>query len=94
LAEILLVRLLCYAELAFDGYRPLRSLLEIPGAKEIGVEFRPVKDIQHGGWRVGVCCWQPPFKGCRTLKTNLNRIFCGAAISQLKRLCSCLMFIA
>ncbi|HEY9812208.1 MAG TPA: aminotransferase class I/II-fold pyridoxal phosphate-dependent enzyme, partial [Candidatus Sericytochromatia bacterium] len=33
--EILLVHDLCYAELAFDGYQPT-SLLEIPGAKEIG----------------------------------------------------------
>jgi len=36
--EIMLVHDLCYAELSFDGYQPT-SLLEIPGAKEISVEF-------------------------------------------------------
>ena len=51
--EILLVHDLCYAELAFDGYQPT-SLLEIPGAKDIGVEFHTLsKTYNMAGWRVG-----------------------------------------
>ncbi|AFZ15287.1 LL-diaminopimelate aminotransferase apoenzyme [Crinalium epipsammum PCC 9333] len=71
--EILLVHDLCYAELAFDGYQPT-SLLEIPGAKEIGVEFHTLsKTYNMAGWRVGfVVGNQHIIQGLRTLKTNLD----------------------
>ena len=71
--EILLVHDLCYAELAFDGYQPT-SLLEIPGAKEIGVEFHTLsKTYNMAGWRVGfVVGNRHIIQGLRTLKTNLD----------------------
>ena len=71
--EILLVHDLCYAELAFDGYQPV-SLLEIPGAKDIGVEFHTLsKTYNMAGWRVGfVVGNQHIIQGLRTLKTNLD----------------------
>ena len=71
--EILLVHDLCYAELAFDGYKPT-SLLEIPGAKEIGVEFHTLsKTYNMAGWRVGfVVGNRHIIQGLRTLKTNLD----------------------
>jgi LL-diaminopimelate aminotransferase len=71
--EILLVHDLCYAELAFDGYHPT-SLLEIPGAKEIGVEFHTLsKTYNMAGWRVGfVVGNRHVIQGLRTLKTNLD----------------------
>jgi len=71
--EILLVHDLCYAELAFDGYQPT-SLLEIPGAKEIGVEFHTLsKTYNMAGWRVGfVVGNRRIIQGLRTLKTNLD----------------------
>jgi LL-diaminopimelate aminotransferase len=71
--EILLVHDLCYAELAFDGYQPT-SLLEIPGAKEIGVEFHTLsKTYNMAGWRVGfVVGNRHVVQGLRTLKTNLD----------------------
>ncbi len=71
--EILLVHDLCYAELAFDGYQPT-SLLEIPGAKEIGVEFHTLsKTYNMAGWRVGfVVGNRHVIQGLRTLKTNLD----------------------
>jgi LL-diaminopimelate aminotransferase len=71
--EILLVHDLCYAELAFDGYQPT-SLLEIPGAKDIGVEFHTMsKTYNMAGWRVGfVVGNQHIIQGLRTLKTNLD----------------------
>ncbi|HEY9600169.1 MAG TPA: aspartate aminotransferase [Allocoleopsis sp.] len=71
--EILLVHDLCYAELAFDGYQPT-SLLEIPGAKDIGVEFHTLsKTYNMAGWRVGfVVGNRHIIQGLRTLKTNLD----------------------
>lgn len=71
--EILLVHDLCYAELAFDGYQPT-SLLEIKGAKEIGVEFHTLsKTYNMAGWRVGfVVGNRHIIQGLRTLKTNLD----------------------
>lgn len=71
--EILLVHDLCYAELAFDGYQPT-SLLEIPGGKEIGVEFHTLsKTYNMAGWRVGfVVGNRHVIQGLRTLKTNLD----------------------
>jgi LL-diaminopimelate aminotransferase len=71
--EILLIHDLCYAELAFDGYQPV-SLLEIPGAKDIGVEFHTMsKTYNMAGWRVGfVVGNRHIIQGLRTLKTNLD----------------------
>lgn len=71
--EILLVHDLCYAELAFDGYQPT-SLLEIPGAKDISVEFHTMsKTYNMAGWRVGfVVGNRHIIQGLRTLKTNLD----------------------
>ncbi|MBE9017665.1 aspartate aminotransferase [Chroococcidiopsidales cyanobacterium LEGE 13417] len=71
--EILLVHDLCYAELAFDGYQPT-SLLEIPGAKDIGVEFHTMsKTYNMAGWRVGFVVGNSQIiQGLRTLKTNLD----------------------
>jgi LL-diaminopimelate aminotransferase len=71
--SILLVHDLCYAELAFDGYQPT-SLLEIPGAKEIGVEFHTLsKTYNMAGWRVGFVVGNSQIiQGLRTLKTNLD----------------------
>ena len=71
--EILLVHDLCYAELAFDGYQPT-SLLEIPGAKDISIEFHTLsKTYNMAGWRVGfVVGNRHIIQGLRTLKTNLD----------------------
>ncbi|WP_034938056.1 aspartate aminotransferase [Gloeocapsa sp. PCC 73106] len=71
--QILLVHDLCYAELAFDGYQPT-SLLEIPGAKELSVEFHTLsKTYSMAGWRVGFVVGNSDIiQGLRTLKTNLD----------------------
>ncbi|MGB7087065.1 MAG: aspartate aminotransferase [Phormidesmis sp.] len=71
--QILLIHDLCYAELAFDGYQPT-SLLEIPGAKDISVEFHTLsKTYNMAGWRVGfVVGNRHVIQGLRTLKTNLD----------------------
>lgn len=77
--EIMLVHDLAYAEIAFDGYQPT-SLLEIPGAKEIGVEFHTLsKTYNMAGWRVGFVVGNSDIiQGLRTLKTNLDYGIFGA----------------
>ncbi|MGH7168218.1 MAG: alanine transaminase [Nitrospiraceae bacterium] len=53
--NVLVVHDLAYADLVFDGYRA-PSLLEVPEAKEIGVEFYTLsKSYNMPGWRVGFC---------------------------------------
>ncbi len=48
-----------YADLGFDGYKP-PSLLEVEGAKEVGVElFSMSKSYNMAGWRVGFCLGNP-----------------------------------
>jgi alanine-synthesizing transaminase len=48
-----------YADLVFDGYRP-PSFLEVPGAKDVGVEFFSLtKSYSMAGWRLGFACGSP-----------------------------------
>ena len=51
--EILVIHDFAYADLTFDGYSP-PSLLQVPGAKEVGIEFFSLsKSYNMPGWRVG-----------------------------------------
>lgn len=51
--DMMVVHDLAYADLAFDGYRA-PSFLEVPGAKDVGVEFFSMsKSYSMPGWRVG-----------------------------------------
>ncbi|MFS0848378.1 LL-diaminopimelate aminotransferase [Novosphingobium panipatense] len=44
---------LAYSELYYDG-NPTRSILEVPGAKEVAVEFTSMsKTYSMAGWRIG-----------------------------------------
>ncbi len=57
--KIWLVHDLAYADICFDGYKA-PSLLEVPRAKEIGVEFYSMsKGYSMPGWRVGFCAGNP-----------------------------------
>lgn len=71
--EILLVHDMAYAELAFDGYQPT-SLLEVPGGKDVGVEFHTMsKTYNMAGWRVGFAVGnRHVIQWLRTLKTNID----------------------
>jgi len=52
--DIALLHDACYTEVAFDGYKPV-SALEIPGAKDICLEFHSLsKSYNMTGWRVGM----------------------------------------
>jgi alanine-synthesizing transaminase len=53
--KIIVIHDFAYADLTFDGYRA-PSLLQVPGAKEVGVEFFSMtKSYSMAGWRVGFC---------------------------------------
>lgn len=48
-----------YTEVAFDGYSP-PSFLQLPGAKEVGVEFHSLsKTFNMTGWRIGMAVGNP-----------------------------------
>ena len=65
---IYIVHDLAYADLVFDGYRA-PSILEVPGAKDIAVEFFTLsKSYNMPGWRVGFMV------GCPKLVAALGRI--------------------
>jgi alanine-synthesizing transaminase len=51
--KLMVVHDLAYADIVFDGYRA-PSFLQVPGAKEVGVEFYSMsKSFSMPGWRVG-----------------------------------------
>ncbi len=61
--NVIVLHDLAYADLVFDGYRA-PSLLQIPGAKDIGVEFYTLsKAYNMPGWRVGFCVGNPEIVG-------------------------------
>ncbi|MEQ1542773.1 MAG: LL-diaminopimelate aminotransferase [Novosphingobium sp.] len=50
---------LAYSELYYDG-NPTRSILEVPGAKDVAVEFTSMsKTFSMAGWRVGFAVGNP-----------------------------------
>ena len=53
--NILVIHDFAYADLVFDGYKS-PSLLQVKGAKDVGVEFFSLsKSYSMPGWRVGFC---------------------------------------
>ena len=53
--KLFIIHDLAYADLVFDGYQA-PSFLQVPGAKEVGVEFFSLsKSYSMPGWRVGFC---------------------------------------
>jgi len=53
--KLIIIHDLAYADLVFDGYHA-PSFLQVPGAKEVGVEFFSLsKSYSMPGWRVGFC---------------------------------------
>ncbi|HUM16496.1 MAG TPA: alanine transaminase [Candidatus Nitrosotalea sp.] len=54
--HLMVVHDFAYADFTFDGYKA-PSFLEVPGAKEVGVEiFSLSKSYNMPGWRVGFVC--------------------------------------
>jgi len=53
--NIIVIHDLAYADLVFDDYKA-PSFLQVPGAKDVGVEFFSLtKSYSMAGWRVGFC---------------------------------------
>jgi len=62
-----------YSEMAFDGYRPM-SFLEIPGAKEVAIEFHSLsKTYNMTGWRLGFAVGNARLiEGLGQVKSNID----------------------
>ena len=71
--EIILVHDFAYAEIYFDGEKPI-SMLSIPGAKDICVEFHTLsKSFCMAGWRIGFVIGNHHLiQSVRKIKTNLD----------------------
>ncbi len=71
--NVLVVHDNTYSEIAYDGYRP-PSLLEAPGAKEVGIEFHSLsKTYCMTGWRLGFVVGNgDAVQALATLKTNID----------------------
>ncbi|MEW6715750.1 MAG: aminotransferase class I/II-fold pyridoxal phosphate-dependent enzyme, partial [Nitrospirota bacterium] len=71
--NIIVLHDFAYADLAFDGYRP-PSFLQVPGAKDVGVEFFSLtKSYSMAGWRVGFCVGNREVVGAlTTIKSYLD----------------------
>ena len=53
--DLYIIHDLAYGDLGFDGYQA-PSILQIPGAKDVAVEFSTLsKSYNMAGWRVGFC---------------------------------------
>lgn len=62
-----------YSEIAFDGFQPM-SFLEVPGAKEVGIEFHSLsKTYNMTGWRIGFAVGNPQLiAGLSQIKSNID----------------------
>jgi alanine-synthesizing transaminase len=71
--DMLVIHDLAYADLVFDGYKA-PSFLQVPGAKDVGVEFFSLsKSYNMPGWRVGFCVGNPQVVGAlRRIKSYLD----------------------
>ena len=77
-----------YSEICFGGYRPL-SLLEVPGAREVGLEFHSVsKTFNMTGWRLGWVAGRSDLVAILgQLKTNIDSgIFQAVQIAAIEAL--------
>ncbi|SDW07312.1 aminotransferase class I/II-fold pyridoxal phosphate-dependent enzyme [Paenibacillus sp. PDC88] len=71
--NVLIVHDLAYSEMAFDDYRPM-SILELPGAKDIAVEFHSFsKSFNMAGCRIGFLTGNSEvISALRDLKSNID----------------------
>lgn len=71
--DLILVHDFAYAELYFEGQKPI-SCLSIPGAKEVCIEFHSMsKTFGMAGWRLGFAVGNAKIiESLRKIKTNLD----------------------
>ncbi len=87
--EVIIINDASYAEIYYDGKPPV-SFLEIPGAKDVGLEFHSLsKTFNMTGWRVGWAAGNETLiDGLGRIKTNVDSGVFGAvqdaAVTALK----------
>jgi LL-diaminopimelate aminotransferase len=71
--EVILAHDNAYSEITYDGY-VAPSVLEIPGAKEVTIEFHSLsKTYNMTGWRIGFCAGgEKIMEAFRRVKTNID----------------------
>ena len=71
--QVIIAHDAAYSEIAYDGYRPL-SFMEIPGAKEVGIEFHSLsKTYNMTGWRIGFAVGNDRLiAGLSQIKSNID----------------------
>jgi alanine-synthesizing transaminase len=71
--NLIVIHDFAYADLVFDGFKA-PSFLQIPGAKDVGVEFFSMtKSYSMAGWRVGFCVGNRELVGALTkIKSYLD----------------------
>ncbi|MPZ15679.1 MAG: aminotransferase class I/II-fold pyridoxal phosphate-dependent enzyme [Chloroflexi bacterium] len=77
-----------YSEVTYDGYRA-PSFLEVPGAREVGVEFHSLsKTYNMTGWRTGMVVGNPvAIEALGRVKTNVDSgIFDAVQIASITAL--------
>jgi LL-diaminopimelate aminotransferase len=77
-----------YSEVCYDGYRA-PSFLEVPGAKEVGIEFHSLsKTYNMTGWRSGMVVGNPiAIEALGRVKTNVDSgIFDAVQIASIAAL--------
>jgi len=77
--NIVVVNDAAYSEIYYEGRKPI-SFLELPGAKEVGIEFHSLsKTYNMTGWRIGWACGNRIIlKGLSTVKENIDSGVFGA----------------
>ncbi len=71
--QIVIAHDAAYSEMGYDGYRA-PSILEVPGAKEVSVEFHSLsKTFNMTGWRIGFAAGNPQVLGLLgKVKSNVD----------------------
>jgi len=71
--EVIICHDAAYTEMYFDNYKPI-SFLNIPGAKEVGIEFHSLsKTYNMTGWRIGFAVGnESVIKGLGKVKSNID----------------------
>ncbi|MFH1390664.1 MAG: LL-diaminopimelate aminotransferase [Candidatus Margulisiibacteriota bacterium] len=71
--NLLLISDLAYSEMGYGRFRP-HSALEVPGAKEVTIEFHSLsKTYNMTGWRIGMAVGNPEaVQALATIKSNID----------------------
>jgi len=86
--SIIVVSDAAYSEVYYEGKKPV-SLLELAGAKEVGIEFHSLsKTYNMTGWRIGWACGNRSIiKGLSMVKENIDSgVFAAIQVASIEAL--------